>query len=54
MHPPHDDGDSPSEFAQRLVSHGMAVGVVDHLETIKVEHENGHLTRRTGGAEEVF
>jgi hypothetical protein len=42
-----------SEFAQRFVSQGVAVRVVDHFEAIEVEHENGH-PLRIAGATKTF
>jgi hypothetical protein len=32
----------------------VTVSVVDRLETVEVEHQNGHLMRSTGGAETLF
>src|ERR1700688_376203 len=45
------NGDPPREFAQRLVSRGVTVPVVDRLESIKVEHENGQPLRIVDAAQ---
>src|ERR1700733_9025500 len=44
-------GDPVGEFAERFVSHGVAVHVVDLLEAIEVEHEDSQWLRSAGTAE---
>jgi hypothetical protein len=46
-------GDSLSKLAQCSVSHGVAMGVVNLLETIQVKHENGR-TLRIADAAKTF
>src|ERR1700684_1951383 len=50
----HNDRDTPSKFDQRFITHGVAVDVVDQLETVEIHHENGHLMRKTGGTETLL
>jgi hypothetical protein len=47
-------GDPPGKFTQRFITHGVAVDVVDQLETVEFHHENGHLMRRAGGTETLL
>jgi hypothetical protein len=36
-----DDGYTTREFAERFISHGVAVNIVNQFKTIQIEHEDG-------------